>query len=36
MDTTDWSNDIEHIKQTLVCIAVGCYINIVLSLCMLL
>lgn len=32
----DMRNDMEHIKQTLICLAVGCYVNVILSICILL
>ena len=31
----DIHNDIEHIKQTLICLAIGCYVNVILSICIL-
>ena len=31
----DFRNDMEHIKQTLICLAVGRYVNVVLSICIL-
>lgn len=31
----DFRNDMEHIKQTLICLAVGCYVNVALSICIL-
>ena len=32
----DFRNDMDHIKQTLICLAVGCYVNVILSICILL
>lgn len=32
----DLNNELDTIKQTMICLAVGCYVNIMLSLCILL
>ena len=32
----DLSSELDTIKQTMICLAVGCYVNIMLSLCILL